>query len=171
MIRKIIDFVLRKLRVLSIFGATALILYLLARGFFFFSADYSWMDRIFGGMLLLGEAYILLHAFGFLLSVIKLTRDNKIDPEEYDSVCSYPPVAVIVAARHEPKKVLRDTFTTINNLDYPNKNIYLLDDSSEEKFLREADELSEEFNIKIFRRKIRHGAKAGIVNDFIRSMS
>ncbi|MGM0442208.1 MAG: glycosyltransferase family 2 protein [Elusimicrobiota bacterium] len=163
-------YIIKKIKTLAVIGAIILILYYLSRTFFFFISDYSWMDRIFGGMLLIGETYILVHAFGFLLSVFRVHEDYRI--EEFGEYCfiDTPPVAVIVAARHEPKEILADTFTTIYNLDYPKKNIYLLDDSSEEKYIKEADELAEEFNIEIFRRKDRHGAKAGIVNDFIRNM-
>ena len=79
----------------------------------------------------------------------------------------YPPVAIVVAARHEPKSILEKTFSTLKALDYENKKIYLLDDSSEESFQKEADLLAKEFKIKIYRRAKRHGAKAGIINDFL----
>ncbi|MDD5566072.1 MAG: glycosyltransferase, partial [Candidatus Omnitrophica bacterium] len=81
-----------------------------------------------------------------------------------------PPVAILVAARHEPKEVLENTFLTLRNLRYGNKVIYLLDDSSEEKYAQEAEELAREYNLQLFRRKERHGAKAGIINDCLKGL-
>ena len=82
-----------------------------------------------------------------------------------------PPVAILVAARHEPKSVLENTFVMLNNLNYKNKFIYFLDDSSDAKYQKEAEELSDELGLILFRRKERHGAKAGIVNDCLKNLN
>ncbi|MDD5614001.1 MAG: glycosyltransferase, partial [Candidatus Omnitrophica bacterium] len=83
----------------------------------------------------------------------------------------YPSVAVLVAARHEPKEVLEATLITLNAMHYKNKKIYLLDDSSIDSYKKEAEELASEFKINLFRRvKPRHGAKAGIINDCLEKL-
>ncbi|HOY10885.1 MAG TPA: glycosyltransferase, partial [Candidatus Omnitrophota bacterium] len=88
-----------------------------------------------------------------------------------DKISGGPDIAILVAARHEPREVLEDTFISLNNLNYPNKEIFLLDDSSDEKYKNEALELAGRFNLRLFRREIRHGAKAGIINDCLKTLS
>jgi cellulose synthase (UDP-forming) len=82
-----------------------------------------------------------------------------------------PPVAILVAARHEPKSILENTFMTLRNINYQNKKIYFLDDSSEEKYMGEADKLCKDYGLILFRRKERHGAKAGIINDCLKNLT
>jgi cellulose synthase (UDP-forming) len=79
-------------------------------------------------------------------------------------------VAILVAARHEPREVLEETFTSLINLNYDNKKIFFLDDSSDESYKREAEELADELGLVLFRREVRHGAKAGIVNDCVNTL-
>ncbi|MFC1693104.1 glycosyltransferase [Candidatus Latescibacterota bacterium] len=168
--RKFTLFVLKKIHNIAAITGTILIIYFMVRAGFIVFANYSLVERLFGGFLFIGETYILIHTFGFILSVFEIKEEYKIkEPDNYD-LAEYPFVAVIVAARHEPKQVLQETFITIRNLKYPKKNIYLLDDSSEKKFIDEADEIAKKLGVTVFRRAERHGAKAGIVNDFIRQM-
>ena len=135
------------------------------------SHQYGPVDRLFSVMLLMAELFILMHATGYAVALLRATRAKDIGeipvpPLPYPP----PPVAILVAARHEPKAVLRETFRNLTNLRYPSKTIYFLDDSSDEKFLKEAEEICAEFDIKLFRRKVRHGAKAGIVNDCLKTL-
>jgi len=169
--KKITVYILIKIRSFAAIAGTILIIYFMLRTGFIFFAKYSLLDRIFGGFLFIGETYILIHAFGFILSVFEVKE--KYELEETGNYCfvETPPVAVIVAARHEPKNVLRETFITITNMDYSKMNVYLLDDSSDKKFMDEAEEIGKEFGIEVFRRAERHGAKAGVVNDFIHQMN
>ena len=161
---------LRKLRILTLFAIASVCVYFIARVILFTYSDYTRIEKLFGLLLLLGETYMLVHAFGYMLNVFKLTT-WKADPKlaELDPL-DKPWVAIIVAARHEPREVLEETIITFRNVDYPNKTIYFLDDSSDQFYKDEADALARDHGIKIFRREERHGAKAGIVNDFIRSM-
>ncbi len=147
----------------------ALSVYIVVRSSLVFFSDYNMTDKIFALILLFAELFILLHAGGYLIDVLKVYRGTV--NIELPILKDEPQVAILVAARHEPKKVLSDTFTTLKALNYSNKNIYLLDDSSIERFLREAEELQKEFNINLFRRiKPRHGAKAGIINDCLETL-
>ncbi|MDD5227117.1 MAG: glycosyltransferase family 2 protein, partial [Candidatus Omnitrophica bacterium] len=62
--------------------------------------------------------------------------------------------------------VLEKTFVTIQNIDYPNKKVYFLDDSLEDGYKKEAEEIARAHDLVLFRRtRPWHGAKAGIVND------
>jgi len=51
-------------------------------------------------------------------------------------------VAILVTARHKPRKILRDAIASIKNINYKNKSIYFLDDSSEAKYKKEAEGLA-----------------------------
>ncbi|HPM40904.1 MAG TPA: glycosyltransferase [bacterium] len=134
--------------------------------------EYSLTDRLFSFGLLLAELFILLHATGYAVALLRATRANDIGEIPVPPL-PYPPpgVAILVAARHEPREVLEETFRNLTNIRYPSKTIYFLDDSSDEKYLREAEEICLKFNLKLFRRQERHGAKAGIVNDCLKGLT
>lgn len=135
-----------------------------------YAAEHSPIEIILSSALLLAELFMLVHTLGYgrhLLRSIDIEKKEK----EFSTIPSPPPtVAILVAARHEPKDVLEKTFNSITNIRYPNKTVYFLDDSSDENYKKEAEEICEKFKIKLFRRKDRHGAKAGIINDCLRNV-
>ncbi|HPQ81626.1 MAG TPA: glycosyltransferase [bacterium] len=135
------------------------------------SHQYGPIDRLFSVMLLSAELFILMHAAGYAVSLLRATRARDIGEIPVPPL-PYPPpkVAILVAARHEPRRVLEETFRNLTNLRYPSKAIYFLDDSSDEGYLREAEDICEKFGLVLFRRKERHGAKAGIVNDCLKTL-
>lgn len=148
-----------------------LVIYLLARSVFVARARYSASDKTLAALFLLAEAFIMVHAVGFFTQVY---RNVKFAPAKLPQGLPLPvkpPVAILIPARHEPKEVLENTLISCCNLRYPEKTIYLLDDSSDEKFKQEAEELAEKYGAKIFRRERRHGAKAGIINDCVRGLA
>lgn len=159
-----------KARLFFYLAVAAICIYFIARVILFTYWELTLIERFVAFLLLISEVFILIHAAGFILSVLRIKRPKK-QPPLLQELKSHPSVAVVVAARHEPKHILHETFTTLANLDYPNKNIYLLDDSTDEKYHKEADELGREFKIKVFRRAGRHGDKAGVINDAIKNMS
>ncbi len=132
--------------------------------------EYKSIEKFFAALLVFGEFFVLIHSVGYVINIIKTYRKQKIDTSKKSLLKEEPSVAILVAARHEPKEVLENTFITLNNLNYKNKHIYFLDDSSLEQYQREADELAKEYNLNIFRRKERHGAKAGIINDCLKNL-
>lgn len=145
--------------------------YLFARSvFLFYASSYRVMEKILAVFFLTAEAFVMFHAVGYFLAVSRISRKprEKIIPA---ALRDYPAVAVLVPARHEPKEVLEDTMVCINSLGYPNKQLYLLDDSSDEKYQREAEEITAKYGFRLFRRKQRHGAKAGIINDCLKVLS
>lgn len=152
----------------------ATLVYVIVRATLFFFAEYTLIEKLFAIMLIFGEFFVLLHTIGYVLNIFKVFRKQETGPEEQPCIQKEgrdePSVAVLVAARHEPMEILRSTFITINAMNYKNKEVYLLDDSSLEQYKNEADELAREFDLKLFRREIRHGAKAGIVNDCLRTL-
>ncbi|MBW8001880.1 MAG: glycosyltransferase [Planctomycetes bacterium] len=84
---------------------------------------------------------------------------------------NYPSVAILIPARHEPSEVMENTILCCYNLSYPSKTIYLLDDSSEEKYKKEAERIAKKYDCQLFRRQQRHGAKAGVINDCMKKLN
>ncbi len=160
---------------LSLIGVIiAILVYSIVRVTFtlILSDEYTYFENVFSFMLLFGELFILLHAIGYAIDLVRSSRvDRSLFPESPKS--SYPPpeVAILIAARHEPKEVLMNTFLSITNLRYTAKNVYFLDDSTLPEFKKEAEEIAEYFGLKLFRRSDRHGAKAGIVNDCLKTLT
>jgi len=159
-----------KFEAIALLTIVSIIVYIIVRTTLLFFADYSTLERIMAIVLIVGELFVIIHGLGYVLNISRILRkkDNK-ETEKY-ILQEEPSVAILVAARHEPKEILTETFTTLCNLNYKNKAIYFLDDSSDESYIKEADEVGTQCNINIFRRKARHGAKAGIVNDCLKTL-
>lgn len=160
---------------LPAFTLIAILIYIIIRVGLFFIGSYLIIDRVFAVILMLGEFFVLLHSIGYASNILRVSLGKKINLADETAgkkrLENSPPVAILVAARHEPKEVLDDTFMALYNLNYRNKTVYFLDDSSEEEYKREAEELSKEYNLKLFRREQRHGAKAGIINDCLKNLT
>lgn len=160
---------MKKLFITPIVAIGSIIIYFFIRVFFFFEADYSFWDTLFAIALIIGEIYMIIHAFGFTVNTLKINRKKVFYRMKKMKENEYPEVAVIVVAKHEPGDVLERTFCTLKSMDYPNFNIYFLDGSTDEKFISQDKELVNKYNINYFQPKELHGAKAGIVNDFIKN--
>ncbi len=165
-----LQLILKKMRLLTLAAAASVAFYFVARVLLFSYSDYTRLEKLLGLFLLMGETYMLVHAFGYMINVFTLTTAKEKPLPAPLTPDKEPSVAIVVAARHEPREVLEDTIITFRNVDYPDKTIYFLDDSTDQHYKDEADALARDHGIKIFRREERHGAKAGIVNDFIRAM-
>lgn len=129
------------------------------------------LERILALILCVAQLFLLVHTLGYLMNIYWAKRGSRKIPEPLLAKGPLPSVALLVAARHEPQEILRATFVALKNLDYENKVIYFLDDSSDKKYLDEAEELCRELDLKLFRREVRHGAKAGIVNDCLKTLT
>jgi cellulose synthase (UDP-forming) len=158
--------------ILAIIAATT---YLVIRGILLYRANYSVADGILAGFLLAAECFIMVHSIGYTVNILRVhgkrppaaavSRTCELDPEHL------PSVAVLVAAKHEPREVLERTFLTIQNMDYGNKKVYFLDDSLEAPYKEEAEAIARDFGLELFRRtQPWHGAKAGIVNDCLKTL-
>ncbi len=156
-----------------VFALVALLTYLVIRIGLFFFFDYTWIEKFFALALFFGEVFMLLNALGYMFNMLRvLTKkeDASQSPQREILKGQDPPVAILVAARHEPRHILEKTFSAISRIKYDNKSVYFLDDSSDDKYKREADEIAREFGINLFRRQVRHGAKAGIINDCLKTI-
>lgn len=156
---------------LEVFALIAILVYVIARASLFLFASYTGIEKIFAVLLISAEIFVLIHGLGYVFDVLKALRlQDKAKLPSY-TLKEFPSVAILVAARHESKEMLEETFVTLKNINYPNKTIYFLDDSSDERYKKEAEELSKTYNLVLFRRPIRHGAKAGIINDCLKNLN
>ncbi|MFA5164288.1 MAG: glycosyltransferase [Candidatus Omnitrophota bacterium] len=147
-----------------------IIVYAIFRAVFVSFAQYSALEKSLAVVFLASELFIMFHAIGYFSGMYRLgcrvMAARAVAPPKGE----HPSVAILVPARHEPRNVLEGTLACLYNLDYPEKHIYLLDDSSDERYKEEANELAEKYRCVLFRRKERHGAKAGIINDCLKGL-
>ncbi|MCQ9208787.1 MAG: glycosyltransferase [Omnitrophica bacterium] len=159
---------------IAVLAIIAILVYVIVRTTLFLFAEYELTEKFFAILLIFGEFFVLLHSLGYALNIFKIFVKQKQAGEEEPikkELKEEPTVAILVAARDEPKEVLEDTFIAINAVNYKNKEVFFLDDSSEGKYRKEADELADQLNLRLFRRQARHGAKAGIVNDCLKNLT
>lgn len=161
------DRIFRHLRTLSLIAAFSLGIYFFIRVYFFLENSYSLGDRIFAGLLVLAETYMIIHALGYISAVFRLSRSHRPYQTAHLNPFRRPRVAVVIAARHEPEAVVEKTIITAKNLRYKEKEIYLLDGSIDPKFLELGQALARKHNINYFHPDRPHGAKAGTLNEFI----
>lgn len=153
--------------------------YLVGRTALFFAAPYLWYEKILAALLLLAEAFVLLHSFGYCLNLYHVMTQHRrlaIPQPPASRLEDYPVVAIIVCSFREPLTVVGDTLTCFYNLSYPNKQLFLLDDTrydtvwdtpeQMQAYRESIDALCERIGVNLFRRRWR-GAKAGMINDFL----
>jgi cellulose synthase (UDP-forming) len=145
--------------------------YLITRAVFIRAGAEDIFGLFMSFALIAGEAFIMFHAIAYSIDYIYATKKKEPPRKEIEDWDNAPSVAILMPARHEPYGVLEQTLICLQKINYPNKTIYFLDDSSDEKFLLEAEELALTYGAKLFRRKDRHGAKAGIINDCVKELS
>jgi cellulose synthase (UDP-forming) len=151
--------------------------YLMARSVIYMSLSGLWYEKGLGFLLLFAEIFILIHGAGYSLQLLRISRrepEKQLPPVLPEIL---PPVAVVVSAFKEPLDVVEKTLVSFYNLRYPNKHLYLLDDTrydavSPEKteemkvYRAQVDALVKKTGVGLFRRKW-HSAKAGMLNDFL----
>jgi cellulose synthase (UDP-forming) len=156
--------------------------YIIIRTFYTFREPHPWYELLLAMLLLSAEAAGLVQSTGYLMTLIHVLKDkdSNIVHKAAPETRSYPPIAVVVPSYKEPLSILKDTLTCFYNLSYPNKRLYLLDDSRYDRpwdtpekvqaYKKSVEELCQWLGVNLFRRKWR-GAKAGIINDFVKFLS
>lgn len=153
------------------------LVYIIIRLFLFIFGAYAVRERLLSLGLVMGELFILVHVIGYVFNVSKVVFGPRPpSPQGFSSDSGVlekePSVAILVPVRHEPREVLEETFLTIRNLRYENRTVYLLDDSTLEEHRVDIRELAKEFGFELFAGpSARHGAKAGIINDCLKTLT
>lgn len=157
-----------------------LIVYEILRYGLFFLKEAEWYEWISSFIFLIAESFALAQAFYFLFDSLNSLEFSKIPvpPMEHEvSWYDYPPVAVVLCSYKEPIEVVEQGLVCMHNLTYPNKQLYMLDDSPYQKpwtsetaienYRAKIESLCKTCGINLFRHKWR-GAKAGVLNDFLK---
>lgn len=160
---------------------TSIFCYLAVRIYYQAHANYYWYEAIWSSLFLFAESFIIIHSFGYFLNILRVYQRSGFQSEPIpQELKTFPPVAIVVASYKEPLEIIRDTLTCFYNLSYPVKELYLLDDTrydiswdTPEKmqgYRSAIEELCCNLEIHLFRAKW-HGAKAGMLNDFLQFLS
>lgn len=146
------------------------------------STEYNWYESLLSVLFLGAEGFIIVHSIGYFLNIFRIYRQGStFRPEiKIPELKSYPSVAIVVASYKEPLDILKDTLCCFYNLSYPNKQLFLLDDTrydldwdtleNKQKYRTSIEEMCKKLEINLFRAKW-HGAKAGKLNDFLQFLS
>ena len=152
--------------------------YLVVRTILFLITEGFWYERLIAGALLAAEAFFIFNCLGYFANVWRSWggRAQPLPSEELPELEEYPPIAIVVSSYKEPLEVVEANLICFRNLTYPNKHIYFLDDTRYElakdnaeemqQYRSSIDELCRRIGVNLFRRRW-HGAKAGMINDFL----
>lgn len=152
--------------------------YLGLRMVFFVLAPNPASDKVWASVLIAAETFGFLQSLGYFIHVLKVINvESNVPLKMPEELENYPPIAVLVPSYKEPIPVIYDTLICCYNLTYPNKQLYLLDDTRYDKlwdtpekvqeYKKSVEELCQKLGVNLFRRKW-NGAKAGIINDFMK---
>lgn len=155
------------LKTLPILSGISIACYYVIRVFYYLRIYENPVDLLFGGLLLIGETYMVLHAFGFIINALRSGTNKPEYKQKKIMEDDYPPVAVVLAVKHEPKAVLEQTLITLKSLDYPNMTVYFLDGSTDPAYIEQDRMLAKMFDVVLFQPAHLHGAKAGALNDLL----
>ncbi len=150
-------------------GVFSMGLYALSMVLALFAPGYTLADRLASILLLLGIGFIMLHGLGYANSMIKAswgydeTRRRVFTPQ------TAPVVDCLVTTFNEPREVVEETLAALANLDYANKRVILLDDSTREESRLAMREAAAAFGATIVQRTNRRGYKAGAINDYLKT--
>ncbi len=128
------------------------------------------LNGVFSLGLFLLEMLMMLQT-SILLVLTLLTRDRRREADYYSIAVAegryQPSVDILIPTYNEPNFVLRRTVIGCQALNYPNKRIYLLDDTRRP----EVRELAAELGCEYMTRQNNHYAKAGNLNHAIAKTS
>jgi cellulose synthase (UDP-forming) len=112
-------------------------------------------------LLIAGEVYHLFQIFGFVWTVWETKHEAVFDEK------LTPAVDIFITVAGEPVEVVKQTALAAKNLDYPNHEVYLLNDGyvAGQKNWQQIEKLACELGIHVITRKVAGGAKAGNINN------
>jgi cellulose synthase (UDP-forming) len=155
-----------------LFGAVAItlssmVVYITVRLSTVVADGYTPAEAVLAAMLLSAEFFLMFHGVGYFWSAVKASRrDATAKPDIFAKPASVP-VAVLVAAFNESEDVIDETLAAIRAMDYPNINLFLLDDSTRDDCREAAHRLAARYNAHLRLRVDRAGYKAGAINDVL----
>ena len=157
----------RRLLIFTWSASFFMLLYLVFMGLAFFAPGYSLVDRIASIFLMLGTLYIMVHSLGYANSMVKASWGyNEVRRRAFTPHAA-PRVACLLATFNEPPEVVEETIAALANMEYDNKEIVILDDSTREENRVAMRELAARYGISVRQRTNRKGYKAGAINEYL----
>jgi cellulose synthase (UDP-forming) len=161
----------RTIKVMALIAIIALFAYFEVRLFYFIIFSYTMLERAIALALLMGESHALHHAWGFVLNIISLQSGKYKIPHVKLITGKEPWVAVIVPVKNEPSQVVEQTLITLYSLNYPKKNIYLLDGSDDKKIISKYKQFAKKYKIHYKHVAKSTCSKAQTINHFLSSFN
>ncbi len=158
--------------IFAVIGALSIIIYFVFRSSVFFNPGYSLWDRIFAIFLLLGDLFFFVHSLGYSIDVIRANRyySDRFEKEHYFLSANEPKVAIFITAFNEDGMTLESTVSIGTLMSYRNKQLYLLDDSTDPLLRSTARGIAERYGVEYIHRENRRGYKAGAINDALKQV-
>jgi cellulose synthase (UDP-forming) len=146
----------KNLIVLTAFSA---IVYFIVIAFFF-----PLGNRILFGILIAGEVFHMWQILTFLYTVWDFKQSVPLDQK------FMPPVDIYITVAGEPKDLVAITIQAVKEMDYPNFQVYILNDGfvAKKENWQEMEDLAKEMSVHVITRKVAGGAKAGNINNALK---
>lgn len=158
-------------RILTALVLATTILYVIFRVYVIgnaFSVDIAWYHTLFVLLFFFAEMFFFVLALGYFSNVYRAWYYYERSFVLYKKLAHKPSVTVLIPARNEPISVLRKTLFACKQMQYKNKKIVLLDDSTSSKHKKHVEALAEEIGVHYFARpEPGRAAKAGNINDYL----
>lgn len=139
-----------------------------------FNREYSFFDKIFSIIILISISFWGIHCIGYidlLLKSIFMYRSRIGNPHPYTINNGAPKVAIFIPVRDEEYKIVETTVYKTTLINYENYEIFLLDNSTDNKLHKALVELSQKFNINYVYYEHRKGwNKACVINNAIKTL-
>ena len=117
---------------------------------------------VFAILLLTSEIYSLTMFISFAFMTLQKC-DTSCNTDVKDKAF-YPVVDIFICTYNEDLSILKDTFNGCKNIDYPRKNIYVLDDGKRDS----VENLAAEYGFNYISREDNTGFKAGNINNALK---
>lgn len=149
-------------------GLFFMAIYSVTVGLALLQPGYRTIDRVGSIFLIFGFAFIVIHGVGYTNSMLKAMWGYKETRQRAFAELSVPRVACVVACFNEPPEVLWETVGALMALDYANKEIVILDDSTKPESQQAARDIALHYGVQCIQRPNRRGYKAGAINDYLK---
>ena len=149
-------------------GLLFMAIYAVTVGVALLQPGYRLADRVGSVFLIFGFAFVVIHGVGYTNSMLKAMWGYRETRTRMFAEMGVPRVACVVACFNEPPEVLAETVGALMALDYANKEIVILDDSTKPESQQGAREIARRFGVQCIQRTNRRGYKAGAINDYLK---
>ena len=153
-------------------GTITTVVYFVLYILILFYYDYNLLDRFFSLLLFPPVLFFVANSLGYSLCVFRANSYCVAKFKEKHFLYSVlPKVAIFIMDFNEDKATLERTISCSTQMSYKNKEIYLLDDSTNNKLMINAQEIAQRCKIGYIHRDNRIGYKAGAINEALKKVN